>query len=393
MKSHMFCIIRKELDRFFGDRTLFFTTVIMPGMLIYLIYSMIGTGIGKMTTATEEPTVCFVENMPSAMTDPLASMPLLIITDGFDADSIRQVLTDKDANQLLLSFPIGFDSLTVTGASEAPNVRIWYNSLNPTASARYKDICAQLDAYESRMANVYDVNRADSESDRYDMATESDEIGTIMNSIFPMLLLMLLFSGCMAVAPNAIAGEKERGTIATLLITPMRRSQLALGKIIALSCMVLLSGLSSFLGIILALPKLLRMEDMGLSLSGIYTTGDYVLLLLLILTTTLIMVSAVSIFSALAKDVKSAGTMTTPFMFVVMICGLMPMLQPDAHLTLLHFCIPFFNSVECFASVFSLHVDPVRILVTILSNLTYTGLAVFALTRMFNSERIMFGSK
>ena len=40
----------------------------------------------------------------------------------------------------------------------------------------------------------------------------------------------------MAIAPSAIAGEKERGTIATLLVTPMRRNELALGKVVSLSC-------------------------------------------------------------------------------------------------------------------------------------------------------------
>ena len=39
----------------------------------------------------------------------------------------------------------------------------------------------------------------------------------------------------MAVAPESIVGEKERGTIATLLVTPMKRSELAVGKVLSLS--------------------------------------------------------------------------------------------------------------------------------------------------------------
>ena len=66
--------------------------------------------------------------------------------------------------------------------------------------------------------------------------------------MMPLLILVFLFSGCMAIAPESIAGEKERGTIATILVTPIRRSELALGKIFSLSIIALLSGLSSTVG-------------------------------------------------------------------------------------------------------------------------------------------------
>lgn len=71
----------------------------------------------------------------------------------------------------------------------------------------------------------------------------------IFSSMLPMLLMIFLFTGCMSVAPESIAGEKERGTIATLLVTPVKRSHIAIGKIIALSIIALLSGISSTLGI------------------------------------------------------------------------------------------------------------------------------------------------
>ena len=50
MKNNTWTIIKKEFARFFGDRQLLFTTVIMPGLLIYLVYSLMGEGIGKMVT-------------------------------------------------------------------------------------------------------------------------------------------------------------------------------------------------------------------------------------------------------------------------------------------------------------------------------------------------------
>ena len=75
MKNHSntWTIIRKEFARFFGDRQLVFTTVIMPGLLIYLIYSLMGVGIRNMETQGEQDLVTVhVENMPESMAALLA---------------------------------------------------------------------------------------------------------------------------------------------------------------------------------------------------------------------------------------------------------------------------------------------------------------------------------
>ena len=79
-------------------------------------------------------------------------------------------------------------------------------------------------------------------------------------------------------APESIAGEKERGTIATLLVTPMKRSSLALGKVFSLSIIALLAGCSSFIGTFAALPKMMGGELTGVD-SSVYVPMDYAMLL------------------------------------------------------------------------------------------------------------------
>ena len=403
-KNLTWTIIKKEFARFFGDRSLVFTAVLMPGLLIYLVYSVMGSGLAKMEAGTDEPTIVYFENMPASVESLFDSLPIIRVDDGFDRDEVIAAISSKDENQLLVSFPADFDSLMLPAnrdtASPAPNIRIYHNSVNTTAEANYDNIVALLEYFEAGMLdNYYDVNRLDFDGDAptetFDQASDSDVLGSILGKLIPLLIVMLIFSGCMAVAPSAIAGEKERGTIATLLVTPMKRSQLALGKIISLSCFALLSGISSFLGIILSLPKLLQADapDMPDITSMItYTTTDYLLILFLILATTLIMVSLVSILSAWAKDVKSAGTMVTPLMLVVMFCGLLPMLQGDTEVALGFYFLPFYNTIQCMASVFSFEqLQLLPMLITIGSNVIYTVIAVWALTKMFNSEKVMFG--
>ena len=395
MKSNTLTIIKKEFARFFGDRQMLFTTVIMPGLLIYLIYSFMGMAMKKMATeGTNELVTLCVENLPASVAPLIDAIPATAVSQQAVSQEDIDRLEDKSLNVVLMRFPEAFDEKVANydpkGGIAAPNVEIYYNSANNASSRVYHILETSLTAYEDQLSNRFDINRADSEGAAFDKARSDEMLGSILSKLIPMLILMLLFSGVMAIAPSAIAGEKERGTIATLLVTPLRRNELALGKVVSLSCIALLSGISSFIGIVLSLPKMIPTDAAGVELGLNFTSSDYVVLLLIIFATVLIMASSVSILSALAKDVKNAGTMITPFMLVVMFCGLTPMFQNGAPESLTAYLIPFYNSIQAMTSVFAHEMKWMPVIVTLAANVVYTGIAVWVLTRMFNSEKVMF---
>ena len=392
MKSNTLTIIKKEFARFFGDRQLLFTAVIMPGLLIYIIYSFMGSGIESMVSEGADDLVTVrVENMPQSVAPLFDSLPSTVtIEQPFQQPDIK-ALEDKSINTVLVRFPADFDRQLVEydpqSGIPAPNVEIYYNSTNNASQRVEYALDAMLSSFEDGMSNRFDINRADSEEMRFNQASDESIGAMVWSKLLPMLILMMLFSGVMAIAPSSIAGEKERGTIATLLVTPMRRNELALGKIVSLSSIALLSGISSFIGIALSLPNMV--PDAG-ELSFHYTASDYLVLLLIIFATVLIMASAVSLLSALAKDVKNAGTMITPFMLVIMLSGLLPMFQDGASQSLAVYLIPFYNSMEVMVAVFLHEMQWSTVLVTLGANVAYTGIAVWGLTRLFNSEKVMF---
>jgi len=395
MKSNTWTIIKKEFARFFGDKQLLFTSVIMPGLLIYIIYSLMGNGISKMATeGADELVIVRVENLPESVAPLWENIPATAILQQSVTQEDIENLQSKDLNEVLARFPEGFDTLVATynpqSGDLAPNVELYYNSANNASSRVYHMLEGSLTAYENQLSNRFDINRADTEEAQFDMASQDDVLGSILSKLIPMLILMMLFSGVMAIAPSSIAGEKERGTIATLLVTPMRRNELALGKVVSLSGMALLSGLSSFIGIVLSLPKMIQADTEGIEIGLNYTSADYVVLLLTILGTVLIMASVVSMLSALAKDVKNAGTMIVPFMLVVMFCGLTPMFQNGTPENLTAYLIPFYNSIQVMTATFAHEMKWMPAIVMLVSNVAYTGIAVWGLTRMFNSEKVMF---
>lgn len=385
-------IMKKELSRFFGDKRLVLTTVIMPGLMVYLIYSFMGSTMMEKFSADEEYTPkVYVQNMPESLQDSIEeAIPATweAQTPDMDVTAVKQQIQDKELDALVI-FPENFDQVVadydVASGEAAPNVKVYYNSADMESNAFGSTLSKFMDEYESSMANKLDVNAGE---EKYDCASEKDMTGQIFSMMLPMLLMIFLFSGCMAVAPESIAGEKERGTIATLLVTPMKRSSLALGKVFSLSVIALLSGISSFTGTFLSLPKMMG-ADMGLD-SSVYTVTDFALLLGIVLSTVLVLVAAISVISAMSKSVKEAGTAVSPLMLLVMFISLMPMLGGDAPKKLFVFMIPLYNSVNCMNGIFSFNYEPIQVVATIVINLVTTGVLTFVLTKLFDSEKVMF---
>lgn len=390
MRSNaIFTIFKKELARFFKDRRTL-VALLMPGLLIYAIYSLMGGAMSDAFMPDEDyKPIVYTADAPEYAGDLFPSQTFEVKASK-DIQAEKQEIIDGVADALVI-FPQSFteDMLTYSPATglPAPNVEIYYNSSNTNSAMAYQNIIAVLDAFESSITNKFDVNLPSSSGQQFDLASEEDMTGMLFSMLMPMLLVMLLFSGCMAVAPESIAGEKERGTIATLLITPTKRSHIAIGKILALSLMALMSGASSTIGIVLSLPKLMggTMELDG----SVYGVADYAMVALVILSTVLVLITLISIISAYAKTIKEAGSYVTPLMIASMLIGLSGMMGSAVTNPLLYL-IPIFNSVQSMIGIFSFEGDLVNVLITVGANIAFTAAGVFVLTRMFNSEKIMF---
>ncbi len=391
MKHDFFTVTKKEFKRFFGDKRLFFSTVILPGLMIFIIYSIMGNVMKEAFSPDEKYTPkVYAVNAPESIRgffEELDANQKQIKMD--ETDKIKSKIKDQKVDMLIV-FPEKFEESVkafdvMTATQPAPQVEVYYNSASTESSALFGKVSEGLSQYESSFANKFDVNNG---KGKFDLATEEDTSAQIFSLMVPMLLMMMIISGCMSIAPDAIAGEKERGTMATLLVTPARRSEIAIGKIASLSVIAILSGLSSFLGVMLSLPKLMGGEMNGMS-AAVYSVKDYTMLLLVILSTVLAVISVFAILSTLAKSTKEAATFSSPLMIigiVVSVAGTMG----DPSTNPLMYCIPVYNSVQCISGIFGMSYQPEFVLITVLSNLIFGGIGVFILTKLFDSEKVMF---
>lgn len=286
MKYEIFIIIKKELAKFFGNKRMLFTTVLMPGLVVFVLYSIMGSVLNSQNQdkVMNDTNICIV-NLPNTIKEILEDVE--ITYQEVDSNEEKQIKQEIEDNQskILVIFPEKFDEVCVA-FNETASIEIYYNSSNKGSLYAYSYISNLLEEYKNTLCNIFSINN---EGNIYDMASERDSAGKELSAILPMLLIGLVFSCCLSIAAESIAGEKERGTIAALLVTPVRRNSVALGKLLSLTVIALLSGVSSYIGVILSMPCIINVE-IG-KLLFIYDLKDYIVLLITLISIILIVIS------------------------------------------------------------------------------------------------------
>ena len=379
-------IIKKELKRFFTDRRMLIGLV-LPGFLIFFIYSIMGEFVGDMATGgtnfnvvviNEQEQLSTIHDVDGWEINVLSSEKEEAIEKLKNSDVDLVIVYEEDFYNKMISYDYN-------SGLKAPNIEIYYNSTDTASTIIYQYYQSVYNGIESSLINKFDINGL---NDKYDVASDEDFTMQMMTMIMPFLFVTLLFSGCMSVCSESIAGEKERGTIATLLVTPVKRSHLVIGKVISLGIVALFSAVVSFTGLMASIPKLLG-GDVDLSFN-MYGAGTFILIFVVILSTVLIFTVVLMGVSTFAKSVKEASSYAIPVMIIVMLSGLSNFTGSGPATNQVLYFIPIYNSIQCITGVLSLNVDMLSLGICVVSNLCYFGIGVFVLTKMFNSEKIMF---
>lgn len=376
-------IMKKEFARIFKDKRLVLS-LILPGVLLYCIYSLLGGVIGNMASPDENQTYKIaVVDLPASFEADFGAVPAVTLEkiSKDELESAKQRVTDGEIDAVA-----DFSAYTATAGGTAgangSSVAIYFNSTETNSSAAQSIVYAIVSARQT--TNFYIASA--------DIASDKDVTSMMLSMIAPMLLVTFIYAGCMSLVPESIAGEKERGSFATMLVTPVKRSHIALGKIISLSAASLISAACSFAGIVLSLPKMFQSEGSELNFSAAsYGVSDYLLLLFVIIATTLVIVALMSLLSTLAKSVKEATSYVGPLMIIILVAAMSNMLFGDKIGSWAYF-VPILNSVKVMGDIFSFTAKTWQVLTAALTDLAAAGALSFALAKMFDSEKIISGS-
>ena len=376
-------IMKKEFARIFKDKRLVLS-LILPGVLIYCIYSLLGSLIGNMFTPGADQTYQIaVVDLPASFEADFGAVPSVTLEkiSKDELENAKQRVTNGEIDAVA-DFSAYTAAAGGTAGANGSSVAIYFNSTETNSSAAQSIVYAIVSARQTTNFTIA----------AQDIASDKDVSSMMLSMIAPMLLVTFIYAGCMSLVPESIAGEKERGSFATMLVTPVKRSHIALGKIISLSAASLISAACSFAGIVLSLPKLFQSEGSGLNFSAAsYGVSYYLLLLLVVVSTTLVIVALMSLLSTVAKSVKEANSYAGPLMIIFFVAAMGNMFLGDKIGSWAYF-VPILNSVKAMSEIFSSAAKTWQVLAASLTNFAAAGALSFALAKMFDSEKIISGS-
>lgn len=219
-------------------------------------------------------------------------------------------------------------------------------------------------------------------------------IGSLFGYIIPFLLITTILMGAMYPAIDTTAGEKERGTLETLMTLPVSSLELITSKFLA----------TSMIAIGAAFLNVLSMGFLGayfyssFKVSGVMEEGFRVSSYIPAIAITLLCAVVFAMFASavslavciFAKSFKEAQNLSTPLMLVFLLAAMVGMF-PNVHLEGSLLYIPVVNITLLIGELFAFKMVGAHIMAVLVSNVAYCGIAVVIMARLFHSEEILFG--
>lgn len=399
-------IFSKELKRVFGDKKMVFSLFILPIILIAGIYGMMFFLVDKQKSSiNEHVSEVFVQNMPDNFSELMSKHTecnINVIPAGESADTYKDKLLDGTYD-LVVVFPENFyeNFKNADATSALPDIKTFYNpSEDNSGEARTRFTETYLEEYKQLLLNerfgslnyamVFSVD-----ADNPDMIVQDDgkATGKILGTIIPYLITILIFGGAMGLGVDTIAGEKERGTIANLLISPIKRVDIIMGKIAALAIVSVLSAgvyVISFIGSAVVLSKKSGMGEMFNRLSLNFTSLLIVQFVVLLLGLVLLYVGIIGFVSLMAKNIKEAQSFIMPVYILVMFAGMITMYSGDV--TSGSYMIPVYNTSAAFKGIFERTITMNQYLTSTIITYAFAGVMVCLMVKAMNSEKIMLNA-
>lgn len=390
-------IVKKELDKIFKSPRLIISTFLLPAILIFIMYSLMGTSAKSQSQKLLEHEYKVVNiTSSSSFNDILVLPPYNIKTENLNEDVTINDL-DQDSNfynKMYESMKNGdtdvwvycdtnFDEI-INGTVKGETVVKVYTHTKNEFSNTIGELIEEIINSKVSSLNEYQIDFTS-----LDLATETEQNASILAIMAPMLIMTFIFAGALSIGSDSIAGEKERGTIATMLMAPISKDQIILGKIVSAIILTIISSICSFIGLMASLSNYLAAfgnSDIVFTMSF----GPVCELLVIIILISLLAVSLFLVASTFAKSTKEATMYAMPIYLIGIISGVFTMFNTSIPTSILPYFIPIYNLTLGLKGIFMNELLLKYFLVILGSNLIYFIIILTIVKQMFKSEKIMF---
>ncbi|MBL4773805.1 MAG: ABC transporter permease [Alcanivoracaceae bacterium] len=329
MNKQILTVMRKEVIDNFRDRktvmsSIFMGAVFMPVMFVVLMNFVVGMQKDK----AEEQLEIAIKGIENAQSFISFVKTKGVKVNAFTGDA-KKAVENKD-HEAVIIIPESFADNFSKGIPA--KIEIYYDATAKGAvNVTQKRIKSLINEYSRTIGMTRLQLRGISPLllqaiiiEDHDVSTAQSK-GAMFMSFLPYVLILGLFMGSMYLAIDTMAGEKERNSLEALLLNPIKRSHLLIGKLFATISFGLVTLVATIISFKLAMP-FMPLQDLGMTVDlGFKNVG----ILLLILAPLAVMAASLqTIVATYSKSFKEAQTYVNLLMFLPMIPSMALMFMP-----------------------------------------------------------------
>lgn len=380
MKNNITNILKKELRELFRDRKSLLMMLIIPLLIPFLIIGM--SALFEMQTSKgidEYNRIGFAYEMSDAEKTLAKNMNIKVITGNeknlqqdYEQGKINLFVT-KNENQYTIHSD-GLDN-SILASNLMTN---YFNSYKEYLQQNYLQV-HQIDS--DAVMNIITVKEDIKQQDNY-------FADYIKNYAFLFIMMAITVSATYP-ATDTTAGERERGTLETLLTFPVKSRDIIVGKFLGVTISSMITGMIS---LILAIISLLVAQDMYSIYDGytlMYSPLSIMFAFVVIIAYSFFISGLCIAVASTTKTFKEAQSALTPLTFISFFPGMIAFMLGVSATPLLA-VVPFLNFTLLFTDINGGNVTIVNLLLMAISTVIYIVLIFGYIIKQYKSEKVLF---
>lgn len=395
-------IFKKEILDIVRDRKSIFMMIVVPILLypiiMVLLMGIMNSSINKMTSET--------------ITLGLSSAPNAEFVEIVDSENAIREKEDTLGNIEIKTNIKDYKSELEKGEIDAyidnsikdNDYKVIINSASDESGIKSDAIFDVMNKYKRKMSErEIEKHGLNSKQilepikyEKVDITNSAKKAGMLLGQVIPFILIIGVLFGSIYPAIDVMAGEKERGTLETLFSLPISNMELVIGKYMAVSASAILTSLLNIISMSCTLGYFMKAESIynpSMMHINYSVLGGAVLITVVSVILFAQVVSALAMcVCSFAKTFKEAQNYITPLMLIIMVPAYISMI-PNISLSRITATIPVVNISLLIKSVISLRANMKMVSLVLIVNLIFVLISLVLLSKIFNSEDILFGEK
>ena len=380
MKNNLWNILKKELRELFRDKKSLAMMLVIPIFIPLLVIGMSALFESQMNVDTEEYNkIGFSYELSEAEESIAKEMDIDVVfgttkelKEKYEEGNIDLYITKKDNHYTI--------------HSDGSDNSSYASSLMETYFNTYKEVLQQESLSKQKInpddiLNIITVDEKVIEEDNFFASY-------IKNYAFLFILMAITVSATYP-ATDTTAGERERGTLETLLTFPIKSKDIIIGKFLGVTVSSIITGL---LSLALAVISLFISKDMFTIYEGVntmYSLSSIIYAVVVIITYSFFISGLCIAIASTSKTFKEAQSALTPLTFISLFPGMIAFMIGITTTPLIS-VIPFLNFTTIFTDITAGNINALHIFLMMLSTVIYISIVFFYIIKQYKSEKVLF---